>query len=201
MRNVTVTTLMGIAYGAADYQLSRGPGWTTSAGYDIDAKPEQPVGEETGKLMLQNMLADRFQLRVHHENTTVNGFHLVVDKGGNKLQTVDAPGIGFRISSMEELQGPGNMTMLARFLKAVLRAPVDDQTGLTGKYDIRMKWSLDSGTGMASAASAGSGGLPAAEPTVSIFMALKQQLGLSLDAAKVPIDLIVVDRVERPTEN
>jgi len=194
MRNVNARLLIEIAYDLQDYQLSRGPAWTTSTGYDIDAKPETAVDEEVAKLMLQNMLAARFQLRVHHENSTVNAFHLVVDKGGSKLQPSEAPGIGFRIQSMKELQGPADMTMLARYLKAILHVPVDDQTGLTGKYDIRMKWSDEMST-------ADHAGLSAAEPSVSIFTALKQQLGLSLETTKVPIDVIVIDRVEKPTEN
>ena len=201
MRNVTVRTLIEIAYALPDYRLSRGPAWTASAGYDVEAKPEQPVDEEIAMLMLQNMLAERFHVRVHHESTAVSGFNLVVEKGGSRLQLSNAQGIGFRIQSMDEIQGPGNMAMLARTLRGVLRAPVEDHTGLNGKYDIQVKWSREEGAPMASAASVDNGGSMAAEPTVSIFTALKQQLGLSLEASKMSVDLIVIDGVERPTEN
>ena len=190
MRNVPVRELIKIAYNLADYQLSRGPAWTASAGYDVEAKPEKSVSADVARVMMQNMLAERFQLRVHHENPAVAGFNLVVDKGGSKLRSSDAPGIGFGTFTREEIQGPADMPMLARVLSQSLRAPVEDRTGIAGKYDIHVKWSRDD-----------NGNVTPDEPTMSIFAALKLQLGLSLETSKVPIDLLVIDRLERPTEN
>jgi uncharacterized protein (TIGR03435 family) len=189
MRNVPVRELIAMAYGIAGYQLSKGPSWSDTVGYDIEAKPEKPMDRATALLMFQNMLAERFHLRIHHENTTVAGFHLLVDKGGSRLKVSEATGIGFSIQSMEEIRGPGDTPMLARYLTAVLHAPVEDHTGLTGKYDMEVKWTPDSG---ASAS---------ADPGPDLFMALRQQLGLTLEKVNVPIDLIVIDNVEKPTEN
>ena len=80
--------------------------------------------------------------------------------------------------------GSADMPLLASGLRGTLRAPIDDRTGLTGKYDIDLKWTSD----------------PAAEPQVSIFTAIRQ-LGLILEASKVTIDRLVIDHVERPKEN
>jgi uncharacterized protein (TIGR03435 family) len=158
-------------------------------GYDIEAKPEKPVDRATALLMFQNMLAERFHLRIHHESSTVAGFHLVVDKGGSRLKASEAKAIGFSVQSMEELRGPADTPMLARVLTLFLHAPVEDHTGLTGNYDMEVKWTPDNG---ASAS---------AEPGPDLFMALRQQLGLNLEKVNVSIDLIVIDNVERPTEN
>ena len=192
MRNIPVRVLLGIAYGIADYQISRLPAWAESAGYDIEAKPEKPVNEETAMLMFQNLLAERFHLRVHHQNATVPGFQLVVDKGGSKLPVSEAKGVGFRFMGPDKIEGPGTTSMLARVLKGILRAPVEDHTGLTGAYDVVVRWTPDNGA---------PAGFAAAEPAVSLFTAFKQQLGLSLEKVSVPIDMIVIDNVERPTEN
>jgi uncharacterized protein (TIGR03435 family) len=189
MRNVPVRELIAIAYGIVGYQLSKSPTWTDTVGYDIEAKPEKPVDRETAKLMFQNLLAERFHLRVHHETTTVAGFHLMVDKGGSRLKVSEATGIGFRTATMEEIRGPADTPMLARYLTLVLHAPVEDHTCLTGKYDMEVKWTPDNG------ASAN------AEPGPDLFMALRQQLGLNLEKVNMAIDQIVIDNVERPTEN
>ena len=201
MRNVTARTLIEMAYGLPDYRLSPGPAWTTSTGYDVDAKPEQPVGEDQAELMLQALLAERFSLRVHHDRATVSGFSLVVDKGGSKLHPTPSDRVGFRMVTMEQTQGPGTMAMFALALKALLRAPVEDHTGLNGVFDIQLKTNPEGAPAVPSAASGDAGGLTPSEPATSIFAALKQQLGLRLEATKVPIDVIVIDRVEKPTEN
>jgi uncharacterized protein (TIGR03435 family) len=193
MRNVTARTLIEIAYEWPDYALT-GPGWISSAGYDVEAKPAQPVDQETGRLMLQNLLAERFNLLVHHENAAINGFNLVVDRGGSKLKPSQAPGIGFSLMGPDEIRGPGDMRMLVWVLKGILTAPVADHTGIDGKFDVELKWTRD--------AVPASGSAPmASEPVLSIFAAIRQQLGLSLEATKVPVDRMVIDRLERPTEN
>jgi len=189
MRNASVRMLIELAYGLSDYQLAAGPAWTDATGYDIEAKPETAVDAKTARLMLQNLLAERFSLKVHHEDATVSGFNLVVDKGGSKLKVSDVPGIGFRVMGSDRIQGSGDMGKLVSALTGTLRAPVEDHTGIAGSYDIDLKWTADVAAGSAS------------EPSVSIFAAIREKLGLSLEANKVPIDKVVIDRVERPTEN
>lgn len=131
MRNVPVRMLIQIAYGLAGYEVSRGPAWTESVGYDIEAKPEHPVKKETGRLMFQNLLAERFHLRVHREKSIVPGFRLLVAKGGNRLKQSESKNYGFRIQSMVEIQGVADMPVLAETLRGILGAPVEDQPGST----------------------------------------------------------------------
>jgi uncharacterized protein (TIGR03435 family) len=189
MRNVALDTLIKIAYDLRGYQLAGGPGWIASTRYDVEAKPEHAVDESTARLMFQNLLADRFHLLVHHEQAAVSGFKLVIDKGGSKLKPSEGSAIGFRFMGPDKIQGPGDMQLLVWVLRGQLGVPVEDRTGIAGKYDIDLKWTPD-----AAAASV-------SEPSVSIFAAIREQLGLSLQTTKVAIDRIVIDRVERPTEN
>jgi uncharacterized protein (TIGR03435 family) len=118
-----------------------------------------------------------------------HGFNLVVDKGGSKLKPSEGSAIGLRFMGPDEIQGPGGMRLLVWVLRGQLGVPVEDHTGLAGKYDIDLQWTPDS-----VAASA-------RDPSVSIFVAIREQLGLGLETTKVAIDRIVIDRVERPTQN
>jgi uncharacterized protein (TIGR03435 family) len=188
MRNVTPELLISTAFEVPPYQMGGLPAWANSTRYDVEAKPDHAVDYNTGRLMLQNLLADRFSMQVHHEQAAVNVFNLVIDKGGFKLKVSEAPGIGFRLMGPDRIQGPGDMRMLTNILRGVVHAPVEDRTGLTGKYDIDLPWTRE-------------GASPTDEPSVSIFAALQAQLGLKLDATKVTVDRVVIDRLERPTEN
>jgi uncharacterized protein (TIGR03435 family) len=189
MRNVTVRMLVELAYGLSDYQFFGGPAWMGTTGYDVEAKPAGAVDLETARLMLRTLLTERFGLKVHREKGTVNGFNLTVDKGGIKIKLSEAPGAGFGIMGSGRIQGSGDMEMFASTLRGTLRAPVEDRTGIAGSYDIDLKWTPDEPA------------TPASEPSVPIFAAIRQQLGLSLETTKVGIDKLVIDRVERPTEN
>jgi uncharacterized protein (TIGR03435 family) len=137
--------------------------------------------------MLQNLLAERFKLKAHREDGTVNGFNLTVDKGGSRLKPSEAPGIGFGVMVLDRIQGSGDMAKLVSALSGRLRAPVEDRTGIAGSYDIDLKWTPDPADASAD------------EPALSIFTAIRQ-MGLSLETTKVSIDKFVIDRVERPTE-
>jgi uncharacterized protein (TIGR03435 family) len=189
MRNVALDTLIKIAYDLRSYELAGGPGWVASTRYDVAAKPEHAVDESTARLMFQNLLAERFHLLVHHEQAAVNGFNLVVDKGGSNLKPSEGSAIGFRFMGPDKIQGPGDMRLLVWVLRGQLGVPVEDHTGIAGKYDIDLKWTPDSVAASAT------------DPSVSIFAAIREQLGLGLETSKVAIDRIVIDRVERPTEN
>ena len=189
MRNVALDTLIKIAYDLRGYELAGGPGWVASTRYDVAAKPEHAVDESTARLMFQNLLAERFHLLVHHEQASVNGFNLVVDKGGSKLKPSEGSAIGFRFMGPDKIQGPGDMRLLVWVLGGQLGVPVEDHTGIAGKYDIDLKWTPDSVAASAT------------DPSVSIFAAIREQLGLVLETTKVAIDRMVIDRVERPTEN
>lgn len=189
MRNVALDTLIKIAYDLRGYQLAGGPGWIASTRYDVEAKPEHAVDEGTARSMFRNLLAERFHLLVHHEQATISGFNLVVDKGGSKLKPSEGSAIGFRFMGPDKIQGPGDMRLLVWVLRGQLGVPVEDRTGIAGSYDIDLRWTPDSAA------------VSASEPSLSIFAAIREQLGLGLEITKVAIDRIVIDRLERPTEN
>jgi uncharacterized protein (TIGR03435 family) len=187
VRNVTLRDLMELAYSLESYRLIGGPAWMSVQRYHVDAKPPGRVGNKEAQLMLQALLVDRFKLQVHRESRTVDGYVLTAPKGDAKLPALapDAQ-IGFRRMGNGEVKGPGTMGMLARLLKAQLGVPVDDQTGLTGKYQMSLDYSPDEAVG---------------DARPSIFAALQEQLGLTLKRQKVPVEVLVVDRAEKAAGN
>ena len=166
-------------------------------------------------LMLQSLLADRCKLKIHFETKEHPTYTLVVAKGGLKLKEADpnntyANGIKVpegRPRTGVMMLGPyGKLTgqaipipRLAGQLAALIRSPVMDRTGLTGKYDFTLEWSPDEGRGMTMQ---GAGRpTPSDDSGPSIFTAIQEQLGLKLESTKGPVEYVVVDHVERPSEN
>jgi uncharacterized protein (TIGR03435 family) len=153
--------------------------------------------------MLQALLRDRFTLQTHREIKAISGYQLGVENGRHRLQPVssDPDRQGFSVVSMQEIRGPGSMPALARALSGVLAAPVEDVTGLSGSYDIELKWSPDERP-PAGSSDSGDGVVKAGEPSLSLFTAAKLQLGLALKPDRVPVEMIVIDSAEKqPTEN
>jgi uncharacterized protein (TIGR03435 family) len=196
---------------------------------DSSADEKQKPGPEKEsaqlRLMLQSMLADRFKLTLHHETKELPVYALVVAKNGPKLhETADTPGDSTPPGPMGPSGGPplkgrmmingrGELTVngvaLARFADVLSRQIghiVVDKTGLKGNYDFTLKWTPDEGQ-MPGGPGGGPGGPPrdAAPPPdasgPSIFTALQEQLGLKLESQKGPVDTLVIDHVERPSEN
>lgn len=207
VRCVTLGSLVYSAYMFNPYGIGpRGdpqglPGWAKSARFDVDAKMDDVTAEtmttlnqeERGKLrqrMLRALLADRFKLQVHTETKERPVYELVVAHGGAKLKPwpagVEARG-SMRAESLIRMEG-WPVEQLAFSLSDSLDRPVVDKTGLTGKYDIALKWTPDDQQGR-----------PDAGPT--IFAAIQEQLGLKLVPARGPVDTLVVDHAEQPAEN
>ncbi|HEY3840511.1 MAG TPA: TIGR03435 family protein [Bryobacteraceae bacterium] len=196
LRNHTLKSLIGLAYGVEYYRITGGPGWLDTARYNVEAKPAAPCNYEQTRLMLQALLAERFGLQLHHQTTVVQGYKLNVDKGGSKLHRSSKPDEGFHVMSAEEISGPAPLDMLGRVLQGILGAPVEDDTHLDGKYDFELKWKANNSADPQAATAV------ASEPELTIFTAVRQQLGLVLKPAKVPVDMIVIDHAERtPREN
>ncbi len=203
MSGVTVKILIQRAYGVRDFQIVGGPGWLGSERYDITAKPEGAATPDQVKLMTQALLADRFQLKFHRETKELPTYALVVAKSGPKFHAAeDAPGSdkarGTRIS-MERgqftLQG-APVSALTNQLGQILGRSVIDKTELAGNYDFKLEWTPDDGP------RAADGEHPVADTTgVSIFTALQDQLGLKLEATKGPVEILVIERVEKASEN
>ena len=188
IENLPLSAVITKAYGVASFQLVA-PDWTTRARFDIEARPPAPYTGAQRQQMLRNLLADRFKLEVHNEKRQVTGFDLVVATGGHKLPLATGR-TGFFTARPGLIDGP-NRTMadLVSPLTSMVGGPVIDRTGLTGRYDLKLEWSPD-------------GGAAATAPELSIFTAIREQMGLRLESSRVTIDVVVVDRVERtPTEN
>ncbi len=228
---VSIRALIRASYGMFDatgQMLARplnvigGPGWLDSDAYDLDAKAEgaASVNQTVGR-MLQSFLEDRCKLKVHREARETAVYALTVAKGGPKLKE-SAPDsctpLDLSHPPTDPLAAPcgfptmqgknGNiiaegrgMTMAefaARLLTRVDR-PVVDKTGLTGRYDIHLEYSMiNAGPVRLNGAE---GGMPVESDGPSIFSAVQSQLGLRLESDKAPIDVIVVDSIERPSEN
>jgi uncharacterized protein (TIGR03435 family) len=233
--NVTAKMLIAFAYNIKGPELSGGPNWIDSERFDIDAKvndtPEdlgEHAFEETGnrrRLMLQSLLADRFQLKITHQNKELAVYALIVGKNGPKFHesttpapdpaassdrpraseaSARGPRVMMRVGELTMTEAP--MSLLADALSGRLGRRVIDQTGLKGKYDLTLQWTPDEGQGAMAAITAGgpdgrlagdSAQLPNAGP--SIFTALEEQLGLKLDSQKSPVDTLVIEHIAQPS--
>jgi len=192
--NVNLKKLIVQAYGVKDFQVF-GPDWLNSEIYDIVATMPPATSTDQVILMLQNLLVERFQLQLHRETKEVPMYALVVGKGGLKVKEGE-----FGHSSTSA--SPGHLTAqkipmakLADFLSGQLGSPVRDMTGLKGFFDFTLEWTPDARPGEAGAASDSSAG-------ASIFAALQEQLGLKLETRKGPVEMLVIDHIEKiPTGN
>jgi uncharacterized protein (TIGR03435 family) len=195
MHDVTVHTCIKWAYGVQDSQIS-GPAWLDSERYDLVAKADTPATNEQMKLMLQTLLADRFQLAFHHQSKESKAFALTVAKGGPKLSPAAAPDAKpFRQNSANGTIAK-SMTIrdFADFISGPLQMPVVDETGLTGKYD----FAIDFTPYLPDAKNMG----PDRPDATSILMAaLQGELGLKLESRKTQVDVMVIDHVEKPSAN
>jgi uncharacterized protein (TIGR03435 family) len=140
--------------------------------------------------LLQSLLEDRFRLKVHREDRPSTVYSLVVAKNGPKLKPGDTanPSMGNSLQDGKMVLKADGLSMgsLARFLSRQAGRPVVDKTGLTGAYDVKLEWSPDQNADSAAE---------------SIFSAMQEQLGLRIEATKAPVNFVVVDSVERPSEN
>ena len=196
MQDVTVFTCIKLAYHVQDRQIA-GPGWLESEHFDITAKTDGPADEDTMKQMLQSLLADRFGLGFHREPRVMNVIVLTVAKGGPRLKPTAAPDAKpFRENSANgTIAKSMPIGEFADFLSGPLQMPVVDRTGLTGKYD----FDLDFTPYLPDPAKNMDGTRP--DTTSILKAALNDELGLKMTAGKAPIDVLVVDHVEKPSQN
>lgn len=213
-----VKFLVMMAYQVHDFQVIGGPGWIDSDRYNIDAKAERPpaVNMEYRDLQLrrlQTLLRDRFNLTIHRETKELPIYELTVAKGGPKLKppnciqrepgdTTISPGktswdycglIGF--NGRGRLQSSSTtLVNLANYLSNPLSRTVVDKTGITGEFQVQLTFAPDTPTGPTD-------GATAADLGPDFFTAIQEQLGLKLESAKGPVESLVIDHVERPSEN
>ena len=199
VRNISVKGLIQIAYGKRDFQVTGGPGWMRTECFDIDAKAPSPA--RASHDMLKALLRSRFQLALHRATRNGLVYSLVVAKGGLKMkrsadQSEPEKG-GPKELGSGRIAGEGiPMYVLTNLLSNALGRAVIDNTGLTGKYDVNLRYVADS------VPPPSDGDLAAVDALdIAIFSALEQQLGLKLESTRLPQEILVVDRVERPSAN
>jgi uncharacterized protein (TIGR03435 family) len=204
--NTTLNYLISFAYGVHPRQIIGAPEWADSALYDITAQPagEGQPNDRQWRSMLQKLLADRFTLSFRREKREMPAYVIVVAPGGPKLARSGGdpnglPALFFKgLGVLPAINATiGDFAGLLQ--SVVLDRPVVDQTGLTGRWDFTLQWTPDEtqfgGRGGQAQAQAGANAPP------GLFTAMQEQLGLKMDSMRAPVDALVIDRVEKPTEN
>src|SRR5262249_36418268 len=201
-RNAALAMLIEEAYHVQPFQLTAIPSWVRTARYDIDAKAADPQSSRAElRQMLQSLLAERFQLALHRETRELPGYFLTVAKSGPKPTLIQAPpaahGVDFRNGGTVILGRAANMGELAEALSYRVEHSVTDRTGLDGRYDFRIEFTPDEAVPRC-----GEEHAPAGAPDASsLFTALQEQAGLRLEPGHGPVEILVVDRIARPSAN
>ena len=213
LTNYRATDLIGIAYGVDARNIFGGPDWASFTRYYLSAKSDTAADDILAKLtdkqgrkekqhMLQLMLADRFQLKLHPVVRDATVYDLVVAKGGPKLHESKPDDAGTKYANKptvsEHCDQKGcrieakhyGISVLVNMLGGQLPTRATDKTELTGTYDFTLQWASESFRG------------PAEENDYPpLFTAIKEQLGLELKPVKGTIDTLVIDHIEKPSEN
>ncbi|HWB32354.1 MAG TPA: TIGR03435 family protein [Acidobacteriaceae bacterium] len=200
----SLTDLMSFGYSVHALQVTGGPEWARSDKWDVVIEPNATGRPSTAQMrvIVQQLLADRFQLKVHHASKDLEVYAVVPSKRGARLTPTTAKEAAS--NTAQGAAGPGMMmaknatlpefaNLMNRYLQ--LEWPVVDDTHIAGKYDFELRWIPETGT--------------AAQPPVKddppvapdLFAAMDEQLGLELIARKEPTDVLVIDGVRRPSEN
>jgi bla regulator protein blaR1 len=227
-QDATLLFLIQVAYGVRDFQVTGGPGWMNTEHYDITAKGEDGAQQSQLPLMLQSLLAHRFKVTFHRETKEMPVYFLMAAKGGIKLaEPKEGSCVAVGPNGPEPTPGQqprnlcGNMRRSSRGLDAfrigmwqltmffsdVLRRPVIDKTDFKGTFDAHLEFARDEALTagiLGNTAPGGPGGPPpppADSSAPSIFAAVQEQLGLKLEPTKGPVEFLVIDHVEKPSEN
>jgi uncharacterized protein (TIGR03435 family) len=201
MGGMPAWVLIRSAYGVLmEGQVEGLPGWAKTEPIAVEAKMDADTTRALRKLppmeqwkqmqlMLQAMLADRFALKAHRETKDLPIYELTVAKGGSKMKQTapDTSGGNANYASGKVTAHEISIESLAANLSFAVGKVIANKTGLEGGYDFTLDYAPD--------------GADASDPRPSIFTALEEQLGLKLEPARGPVDVIVVDHIERPTEN
>jgi uncharacterized protein (TIGR03435 family) len=198
MVNQTLKRLVERAYNVKPFQVT-GPEWMENVRFDITAKYPENSRNEDRPAMLRTLLEDRFKLAAHSETKQLPGYELVVAKSGLKIKPVEKGPAGTSSNSsnnLEKLQVTSvPLTEFADFLARRLGATVVDATKADGLYTFELHWSLDDPTAGGGAVDRGAGEFAAIQDAIAT-------IGLHLQATKVPVQVVVVDHIERvPVEN
>ncbi len=203
--NLSLKDLLQFAYGLPKSQILGGPPWLDSTMFDIDAKSDPSMDAQLHKLpsdqarrqkqlMVQAVLADRFQLAAHQETRQLPVYGLVVAKGGPKFKSSKINGTTIETgrSRMHIAGSDDTVAILARELAQVLGRIVVNNTGISGRYDLTLIWTPDDAL---------TNGAPDSNAPPGIFTAIQEQLGLKLESTKGPVPVLIIDRVQPPSAN
>jgi uncharacterized protein (TIGR03435 family) len=207
--NATVHDLINLAYWLHPKQLTGGPAWTATEKFDMAGKPDAPgqPNVDQMKVMIQKLLADRFQLKFHFEKRDLPVYAIRLAKTGAKITRSQddpkgIPGWNFGRNASGTIVTFRNspLSQFTAVLQNSMDRPVVDQSGLSERYDFTLTFTPDP----AMAALMGGpppppGDNPDAAP--DLFAAFQQQLGLKLEPARAPVDVMIIDKVEKPSEN
>lgn len=192
--NASTRILILNAHGLRDFQLAGAPAWTERERFDVAGRTTASATRDEISAMVRTLLAERFRLRTHRETREMPVYALVAATADKRL------GPGLKLSTAETRTNISptsisavSMTMarLALTLSVVVGRVVTDETGLSGAYDLELTFAPE-------------GPLPPAAPPAdpnapSVFTALREQLGLRLEGRRGPVEVLVVDGIERPT--
>jgi uncharacterized protein (TIGR03435 family) len=196
--NQSIQSMMLFAYSIHSKQIDGAPDWALHDRWDVEGKIDTPGQPDLRQMqeMLQKLLADRFQLHFTREKRELPVYAIRIAKGGPKLTAAAHP------EALADQNASGHGADLTQIYTSVTMAdfilgmqfflpdrPIVDQTGLTGRYDIRLRYTPDEAHATEANAQPG------------IFTAIQEQLGLKLEPVKAPVDVFVIDQVKRPGEN
>jgi uncharacterized protein (TIGR03435 family) len=198
--NCSLKDLIQMAWDVRGFQITGGPGWLEFEKYNVAAKPATAVnifapgtgGISQVRVMIQALLAERFELKLHRETKEMSVCFLRVAKNGIRLERT-ADGVGPK-TSMNDGRGRLNaaqidMGMLARELGGIMGLAVIDQTALQGAYDIKLTWEPDQDTST-----------PASSALPTLFAAI-QQIGLRLESGRAPVEMLAVEHAAKASPN
>ncbi len=201
--NVTLKRCIVGAFGVGPHQISGGPSWLDSDRFEILAKADQappktdqPADDDAAlMLMLQGLLAERFKLVFHRETRIISALVLEVAKSGPKLEMAKSGESKTHTSSSNTGvtidARSSDMNSFAKVLGRTLELPVVNHTGLEGAFNFKLRWTPENARPKDGLAPEGA----------SIFTAIQEQLGLHLRSEKIPVEFLVIDHAEKPSEN
>ena len=208
--NQSLKDLVLLAYGIQEKQLVDAPAWLGTEKYDIDGVPDIEGTPNWPQMleMYRNLLVDRFSLKVHWGKRDLAVYALTPGKGGPKIDKSQGDPNGGSSTRITRLTPQlitlevtnASMADFMREMQMILDKPMVDQTGLAGRFDFTLQWAPDESQlsvfGIHTSPPADS---PNAQP--GFFTAIQEQLGLRAEAVKAPADMLVIDKVEKPSAN
>lgn len=204
--DTSLVDLMMFAYGIHPLQIVDGPEWFSTEKFDVVVQPNLPGRPSTAQMrsIVQKLIADRFTLTFHHAQRELPVYRIVIAKGGPKLPATTKEGLETNTAAVAFREGtmtvrnatlPEFASLLQRYVR--LDRPVVDHTGIAGKHDFNLHWTPD----FSQFDGKSPWSVKSDENAPSFYTAIQEQLGLKLEAAKEPADVLVIDHADRPSQD